>query len=53
MADESVPLLFVGIDVAKGTLDVALRPGGEQRSRPNTDEGIGELVTWRSELHPI
>jgi len=42
--------LFVGIDVAKDTLDVALRHQGEQRHVPNTSEAIAELVTWLHEL---
>ncbi len=35
---------WVGIDVSKGTLDVYLRPSGEQFQVPNQDLGIAELV---------
>jgi len=44
--------LFVGIDVAKETLDVAVRPGGE-RWRVNNDEaGIKQLVGQLLKLAP-
>ena len=36
--------VFVGLDVAKATLDVALRPTGEQWSVPNDEAGAGALV---------
>jgi hypothetical protein len=32
--------LNIGIDVAKATLDVAIRPGGQHWQIPNTDDGI-------------
>lgn len=35
---------FIGIDVAKATLDVAVRPSGEQWQVPNTEAGIVALV---------
>ncbi len=35
---------FVGIDVAKATLDVAVRPSGETWQVANEDAGIGDLV---------
>ncbi len=35
---------WVGIDVSKGTLDVYLRPSGEQFQVANQDSGIAELV---------
>lgn len=36
--------IFVGIDVSKAHLDIALRPSGERIQVPNTDEGIARLV---------
>ena len=44
---------FVGIDVSKGTLDVAIRPDGTHRSVPNTDEGFDQLVTLLRPLGPV
>lgn len=43
---------FVGIDVAKDWLDVAVL--GEKRTRPfaNTKKGIRDLVRWGSQLQP-
>src|SRR6266487_7162710 len=38
------PLVFVGLDVAKATLDVALRPSGEQWSVPNDEAGVAALL---------
>jgi transposase len=35
----------VGLDVAKLTLDVAVRPTGETWSVPNDEAGVGQLVT--------
>ena len=37
---------FVGVDVSKSRLDVAVRPSDEIRSFENTDEGISALVEW-------
>jgi transposase len=42
--------LFVGIDVSKATLDVAVLPTKESWSVPNTDEGIGDLVVRLRQL---
>ena len=36
--------LFVGIDVSKATLDVAVLPTKESWSVPNTEQGISDLV---------
>jgi hypothetical protein len=36
--------VLVGLDVAKATLDVAVRPTGESWQVTNDDTGIGELV---------
>lgn len=44
--------VFVGLDVAKATLDVALRPSGEQWSVPNDEAGAGALVERLRPLHP-
>ena len=49
MSDDS---LNVGIDVAKATLDVAIRPGGQQWQIPNKDDGIHDLVGRLVGLHP-
>ncbi len=43
---------FVGIDVSKGTLDVCVRPDGEERGFPNDEVGIGKLVEWMGVLAP-
>ena len=44
--------VFVGLDVAKATLDVALRPSGEHWSVPNDEAGAGALVERLRPLHP-
>lgn len=49
---EGIPMLWVGVDVAKGWLDVALRPQGEQRHCTNDAAGIAEVVAWLSGLEP-
>jgi len=36
--------VFVGIDVSKASLDIALRPSGERYTIPHSSEGIAELV---------
>ena len=38
------PPLFVGIDVAQATLDIAVRPTAETWSVPNEAPGIDALV---------
>jgi len=43
---------FVGIDVSKDTLDVAIRPDGTHRQVPNTDEGFDQLVALLRPLAP-
>lgn len=47
----AVPV-FVGLDVAKATLDVALRPSGEGWSVANEELGITSLVERLRPLHP-
>ena len=44
--------IYVGLDVAKDTLDVALRPQGEQRHGPNSSDAIAEIVTWLQAVAP-
>lgn len=48
----TAPACFVGIDVAKATLDVAVRPSGERWSAPNDEAGIGALVARLRPLAP-
>lgn len=43
---------FVGIDVSKARLDVAIRPSGEQWSVTNDEEGIASLVARLAGLNP-
>ena len=44
--------VYVGIDVSKSTLDVAVIPTGQQWQVPNTPEGIEALVISLEQLHP-
>jgi transposase len=46
------PPLFVGIDVAKATLDIAVRPTAETWSVPNEATGIDALVACLGPLAP-
>lgn len=48
----TAPACFVGIDVAKATLDVAVRPSGERWSAPNDEAGISALVARLRPLAP-
>src|ERR1700674_1547914 len=43
---------FLGIDVAKAQLDVALRPSGERWAVPNDASGVATLVDRLQALHP-
>jgi transposase len=43
---------FVGIDVAKAQLDMALRPSGERWAVANDASGVATLVDWVQTLHP-
>ena len=43
---------FVGIDVAKAQLDIALRPSGERWAVPNDASGVATLVDRVQALHP-
>lgn len=38
------PVVFVGIDVSKAQLDLALQPEGPRLSAPNTEPGIATMV---------
>ena len=44
--------LFIGIDVAKDVLDVAVRPTGDAWQVPNDDIGIADLVKRLHVLRP-
>jgi transposase len=48
----SVPQVFVGIDVAKAQLDIALRPTGERWAVTNDEPGIAALVTRLQAVQP-
>src|SRR5438093_3328594 len=43
---------FVGIDVAKAQLDIAVRPSGERWAVPNDTGGVVTLVERLQTLHP-
>ena len=43
---------FVGIDVAKAQLDIALRPSGARWAVPNDTSGVAMLVERLQSLHP-
>lgn len=47
------PACFIGIDVAKLTLDVAVRPSGERYRVANGDAEIGALVARLTALRPV
>ena len=44
---------FVGIDVAKAQLDIALRPSGERWTVPNDTNGVTALVDRMQTVQPI
>lgn len=48
----SVENIYVGVDVSKAQLDVAVRPSGEVRSVGNDEAGMSELVSWFGALGP-
>jgi transposase len=48
----SQPQLFVGIDVAKAQLDIALRPTGERWEVTNDEAGIASLVAHLQAVVP-
>jgi transposase len=43
---------FIGIDVAKAQLDIAVRPSGERWAVPNDASGVATLVDRVKTLHP-
>ena len=45
--------LFVGIDVSKSTLNVAVLPTGEAWTSPNDPDGVAALVARVAELGPV
>ena len=45
--------VYVGIDVAKASMDIAVHPTGLRWSFPNDDTGIGKAVTCLQELAPM
>ena len=47
-----MPGVFVGVDVSKATLDVAVLPTGESWSVPNEDGAVAGLVAELQERHP-
>lgn len=49
---EAVPM-FVGIDISKTHLDVALRPSGATKSVPNDSSGIMTLMEWLGTVNPV
>jgi transposase len=48
----SIPPCFVGIDVAKAELEVALRPSGERWTLPNAEAGLAALVARLQAVAP-
>jgi len=44
--------VVVGIDVAKASLDVAVRPSGEERHLGHDAAGIAEAVVWLRAIGP-
>lgn len=44
--------IYVGIDVAKASVDMAIYPTGQQRSFANNDAGIIQAVAYLRELAP-
>jgi transposase len=44
--------LYIGIDVAKTQLDLAVRPTGQEWQSPNTPEGIAQVVEQLQALAP-
>ena len=48
----SVQGVFVGIDVSKAHLDVAVRPTGDEWRSPNTDAGVRRAAARLKDLRP-
>ena len=49
---KAVPDRFIGIDVCKARLDVAVLPAGPEQSFANDEAGCAALVTWALGLSP-
>ena len=45
--------IYVGIDVAKARVDVAIRPGGDRCEVSNDQAGIAALVVQMRQLNPV
>src|SRR5512136_743417 len=45
--------VFIGIDVAKNTVEVAARPGSEHKGFANNDEGLAAMVKWIKRFSPV
>jgi transposase len=43
---------FIGIDVSKKQLDVAIRPDAKHKVYPNNEQGIGQLASFLKPLSP-
>jgi len=50
--EDSMDAVFVGIDVSKATLDVALRPSGKRWGVANDEAGIKHLTAELQQLKP-
>lgn len=48
----STQSLFIGIDVSKAQLDIAVRPTDERWAQPNTEAGIAKIVSRLVALKP-
>ena len=48
----STGAIYVGIDVAKARLDIAVRPSGDQWTTPHDDAGIARLVSQLQGFSP-
>ena len=44
---------YVGIDVAKAQLDVAVRPSGDSWEVPHDEAGVRQLVSHLKALEPV
>jgi len=49
----TAPEIFVGIDISKNRLDVAVTPGDQTMAHPNNENGIQKLVKRLNNLKPL
>jgi transposase len=49
---DRLDLSYVGIDIAKAKLDIAIRPSGQQWVSAHDEEGIAEVTTRLQALQP-